>query len=138
MIIRGNDRGRRTSRIIKAVSFEKEMPGDTVTRLWRLHRGIITVAMARFDGERKRKRERGVEGGAGESHVMPRIRVRTIMSGDTARGRRARGGRKRERERERKRDGSVSGFSSAGWDVHSLDGSSRRSTPPCTRTRASA
>lgn len=83
MIIRGNDRGRRASRIIKAVSFEKEMPGDTVTRLWRLHRGIITVAMARFDGER------GVEGGAGGSRVMPRIRVCTIMSGDTARGQRA-------------------------------------------------
>lgn len=48
----------RTSRIIKAVSFGKEMPGDTVTRLWRLHRGIITVAMARFEGEKKR----GVEG----------------------------------------------------------------------------
>lgn len=59
-IIRGNDRGR-TSRIIKAVSFEKEMPGDTVTRLWRLRRGIITVAMARLRGER----ERGMEDGAG-------------------------------------------------------------------------
>ena len=86
---RERSRGRRASRIIKAVSFEKEMPGDTVTRLWRLHRGIITVAMARFDGERERERERGAEGGAGGSRVMPRIRVCTIMSGDTARGQRA-------------------------------------------------
>lgn len=57
MIIRGNDRARRTSRIIKAVSFEKEMPGDTVTRLWSLHRGIITVVMARVDEEEEKEEE---------------------------------------------------------------------------------
>lgn len=123
MIIRGNDRAACTSRIIKAVSFEKEMPGDTVTRLWSLHRGIITVVMARVDeeeekeeeGARERQREgESVQGEEG-SYVMPRIRVYAIMSGDTARGQRARRGRSKEeeeaeegeRERERKREGSL-------------------------------
>lgn len=54
---------------------------------------------------------------------MPRIRVCTIMSGDTARG--PTGVRRviRSRERERARgeeDRSVSGLSSARWDIHSL------------------
>lgn len=59
---RERSRGRRTSRIIKAVSFVKEMPEDTVTRLWRLHRGIITVAMARVDGEREEQKKVEREG----------------------------------------------------------------------------
>lgn len=36
------------------------MPGDTVTRLWSLHRGIITVVMARVDEEEEEKEEEGV------------------------------------------------------------------------------
>lgn len=107
---RERSRGRRTSRIIKAVSFEKEMPGDTVTRLWSLHRGIITVVMARVDEkeEKEEEKEEGERQRAGEgesvqgeegSYIMPRIRVYTIMSGDTARGQRARRGRSKEEKR---------------------------------------
>lgn len=33
------------------------MPGDTVTRLWSLHRGIITVVMARVDEEEEKEEE---------------------------------------------------------------------------------
>lgn len=40
---------------------EREMPGDTVTRLWSLHRGIITVVMAQVDEEEEEEEERGVK-----------------------------------------------------------------------------
>lgn len=53
------------------------MPGDTVTRLWSLHRGIITVAM-RYgriggNGEAGGGDEGGDAQGEGGNHVMPRV-----------------------------------------------------------------
>lgn len=116
------------------------MPGDTVTRLWRLRRGIITVAMARMGG-RERRRNRGWSGrdrsqGEGGSRVMPRIHVH--MYHNVRRFRRRPAGVRRaismRKEREREIGIGSRLLFRRGWDIHSL--STDRHAVPHPRTHA--